>query len=206
VGAYDERGKLLSSFRYMEDGTFTDVEENDVELDESAAIGLCHPLDLGAELSAEWSQQLSDYEIKQPIEQLSRKVFALAEGDRDMTAMKGFHGAKVYAGSLLGKLQKFGWRRGSVEDAGVYYSFYKEDKKQNIGVQLAIDGIYIGADPSEEVEVHGITFYKAGTVEYGSYVYDRIKKENLLTLSQVPPRLYSEILYDVERATANRIS
>ncbi|MDR3001594.1 MAG: DUF4132 domain-containing protein, partial [Fibromonadaceae bacterium] len=202
-GKYDAKGKLLESFRYMEDGSFTNVNEDEVKFDSNAAIGLCHPLDLGDKLIAAWTQQLTDYEIKQPVEQLSRKVFILTEDKKTCTSITEFGGAVVYAVSLLGKLQKLGWRKGSVQDAGGYSNFYKEYKKQGIGVWLNFSGTYIGADSEEEVTVYDTVFYKAGTVEYGSYIYDKI--EEALVLSEIPPRLYSEICYDIERVTANRI-
>ena len=205
-GTYDAGGQLISSFRYMEDGAFTSVEDDEVTLDDDAAIGLCHPLDLGDELIAAWTRQLADYEIKQPVEQLSRKVFRLSPDQKNAVAVTEFGGAVMYAVSLLGKLQKLGWRKGSVQDAGGYYNFYKEDRKQGIGVWLNFSGTYVGADTTEEVTIYDAVFYRAGTVQYGSYIYDEIKKEDILTLGDVPPRLYSEVCYDIERATANRIS
>jgi hypothetical protein len=90
-----------------------------------------------------------------------------------------------------------------VQDAGEYSNFYKEYKKQGIGAWLNFSGTFIGADSEEDVTVYDIMFYKAGTVEYGSYVYDKIDEP--LALSEIPPRLYSEICYDIERVTAKRI-
>ena len=46
-------------------------------------------------------------------------------------------------------------------------------------------------------------FYRAGTVEHGSYVYDEPKKEDILPLDQVPARYYSEVVYQLEKATAS---
>ncbi len=209
-GLYGEDGSLSLSFRYMEDGSFTDVDENAADISEAdggpVRIGLCHPLDLGEEATARWREQLSDYEVKQPIEQLSRKVFPLADDKKGDTEVADFHGATTYLSSLLGKLQKFGWRRGSVQDAGSYDTFYKEEKKSGVGVQLKFDGSYMGADASEPATVYNAKFYKAGTVVYGSYCYDEIKDEDAVKLADVPPRLYSEICYDIERATLKRIS
>jgi hypothetical protein len=204
-GTYDTGGKLLNSFRYMEDGTFTNVDEDEVTLAPDAAVGLCHPLDLGDELIGRWKQQLADYEIRQPVEQLSRKVFRLDGEKKVADSVTEFGGAVMYAVSLLGKLKKLGWRNGSVQDAGSYNNFYKEDKKQGIGVWLNFSGSYMGVDATEEVTVYDAVFYKAGKVEYGSYVYDEVKPEDRLKLADIPPRLYSEVCYDIERATANRI-
>jgi len=204
-GTYDETGKLLASFRYMEDGTFTDADENEITLAEADAIGLCHPLDLGEALAETWKAQLADYEIAQPVEQLERKVFLLDEKDKDKTVVTAFGGAVMYAVSLLGKLQKLGWYKGSVQDAGGYSSFYKEDKKQNVGVWLNFSGTYVGVEPTEEVTVYDALFYKSGTVQYGSYVYDEVKEADKLKLGDIPARLYSELCYDLARTTAGRI-
>jgi len=195
---------LVTSFRYMEDGSFVTADEDDFHLSDNAQIGLCHPLDLGEALTATWKQQLEDYEITQPIDQLSRKVFK-APADKKATTVTDFGGAVVYAVSLWGKLQKMGWYRGSVVDAGGYFNFYKEDSKLGLGVLLDFSGTYVGADNSEEVTVYDAVFYKAGTVNYGSYVYDEVKEDDRIPLHQVPARFYSEACYDIERATANRI-
>lgn len=93
-----------------------------------------------------------------------------------------------------------GWYRGSVQDAGVYTDFYREDG--NLGVELEFSGSYVG-DENEEVTVYGAVFYKAGTVARGSYVYDTVKDENRYTLDQVPPRYFSEIILQLARATAS---
>jgi len=200
-GTYDESGKLVDSFRYMEDGSFVIVDEDEIEIADDAAIGLCHPLDLGDELLTLWVQQLDDYEIKQPVEQLSRKVYKKGTGE----TITEFGGAVVYAISLAGKLQKLGWHKGSVLDGGWFHNFYKEDKKHGIGVWLEFSGAGVQMDSADESTIYDATFYKAGTIEYGSYVYDEISEENKLPLSQIPERFYSEVCYDIERATANRI-
>jgi len=203
-GTYDKNGSLDVSFRYMEDGSFVTVEEDEFDLPEDAQVGLCHPLDLDTDLTAQWRQQLEDYEITQPVEQLSRKVF-LAPEDKKADTVTEFGGAVMYVISLWGKLQNMGWYRGSVADAGGFFNFYKEDAKQGLGVMLYFSGSYIGADHSEEVTVYDAVFYKAGTIQYGSYVYDEVKPEDRIPLSKVPARFYSEVCYNIERATANRI-
>lgn len=79
-GVY-ENNKIIQSFRYMEDGTFNTVDEEEFTLPENAQITLVHPADLGEELTSSWKTQLDDYEIIQPIEQLDISVIELAEKD-----------------------------------------------------------------------------------------------------------------------------
>ena len=129
--------------------------------------------------------------------------------------------------SLSGKLLGMGWYRGSVLDAGGFYDFYREDGP--IGVQLNFSGSYVGGGFDEEVTVYDIQFYRSGTVRRGSYIYDslgqpgspdapagaagpdfvlvggvsRPSDKRLFKLGEVPARLFSEIVYQVQKATAS---
>ena len=71
-----------------------------------------------------------------------------------------------------------------------------------MGVELEFSGCFVG-DENEEVTVYGAQFYRAGTVQRGSYVYDVIKKENLYSLGDVSPRYFSEIVLQLTRATVS---
>ncbi|TGU73659.1 DUF4132 domain-containing protein, partial [Mesorhizobium sp. M00.F.Ca.ET.186.01.1.1] len=77
-GVYED-GSLAATFRYMDDGTFNTVDEDEYELPEQAQIGLVHPLELDEETLAGWRTQLEDYEISQPFDQLNRELFLPTE-------------------------------------------------------------------------------------------------------------------------------
>ncbi len=198
-GVY-ENGALKDTFRYMEDGSFNTVEEEEYQVPEAGSIGLVHPIELSEDILAAWKEQLSDYEITQPIEQLERAVYRLKEEEQEQEELTSFGGKILNGLSLSGKLQGQGWYRGSVQDAGGYYSFYREDG--DLGVELEFSGLFVG-DENEEVTVYGAQFYRAGTVKRGSYVYDTVKKENRYRLGQVSPRYFSEIVLQLTRATAS---
>lgn len=198
-GIYEE-GALKATFRYMEDGSFNTMDEEEFELPEAGMAGLVHPIELSEEELAAWKEQLSDYEVTQPIEQLERPVYRLTEDEKEKTELTRFGGKLLNGLSLSGRLQGMGWYRGSVQDGGVYTTFYREDER--IGVELEFSGSYVG-DENDEVTVYGAHFYKAGTVKRGSYVYDTIKKENEYKLGQVSPRYFSEVVLQLTRATAS---
>ena len=46
-------------------------------------------------------------------------------------------------------------------------------------------------------------FYKAGTVERGSYVYDEADKHKAYQLKDVPPRYFSEMVLQIAQAAAS---
>ncbi|HBN55770.1 MAG TPA: DUF4132 domain-containing protein [Lachnospiraceae bacterium] len=198
-GAYED-GNLKETFRYMEDGSFNTVEEEEYELPADLKIGLIHPIELMKETLSAWKEQLSDYEVTQPMEQLERGVYQLTEEERSQAELTRFGGKVLNCLSLSGKLQNQGWYRGSVQDAGGYYTFYREDG--DIGVELEFSGAFVG-DENDEVTVYGAKFYRAGTVRRGSYVYDEIKKENQYLLKEVNPRYFSEIVLQLTKATAS---
>ena len=198
-GIYEE-GALKATFRYMEDGSFNTMDEEEFELPETGMAGLVHPIELSEEELAAWKEQLSDYEVTQPIGQLERPVYRLTEDEKEKTELTRFGGKLLNGLSLSGRLQGMGWYRGSVQDGGVYTTFYREDER--IGVEMEFSGSYVG-DENDEVTVYGAHFYKAGTVKRGSYVYDTIKKENEYKLGQVSPRYFSEVVLQLTRATAS---
>lgn len=198
-GVYED-GRLKDTFRYMEDGSFNTREEDEFAFPEEGRIGLVHPIELSGEELAAWKEQLSDYEVTQPFEQLDRQVYRVAEEEKGKAELTRFGGKLLNGLSLSGKLQGMGWYRGSVQDGGVYTTFYREDGE--LGAELEFSGCYVG-DENEEVTIYGARFYKAGTVQRGSYVYDTIKKENEYTLEQISPRYFSEIVLQLTRASAS---
>ena len=200
-GIYED-GKLTDTFRYMEDGSFNTVDEDEFDLPENAKIGLVHPVELDEETLEGWKQQLEDHEIKQSIEQLDRTVHTLDESRAGEKSLEDFGGKQLNALSLSGKMLGQGWYRGSVQDGGAFYCFWREDKDLGIGAELRFSGTAVGYDDGENVTVYDAVFYR-GTVSRGSYVYDTLQNEQLVPLGEVPTRYYSEIVHQITRATAS---
>lgn len=202
-GIYED-GRLQTTFRYMEDGSFNTVDEEEYDLPNNAQIGLAHPVELDDETLTGWKQQLEDYEITQSIPQLERPVYRLELGAEKARSLERFGGKMLNGLSLSGKLLGLGWYRGSVQDGGGYYTFYREDSALSMGVELSFSGCSVGYE-NDTVTVYAAVFYRAGTVKRGSYCYDSPKEENTFALEDVPPRYYSEIVYQLERATASAV-
>ncbi len=195
-GVYDGEGSLTASFRYLEDGSFNTVDEDEYTLANDAKVGLLHPLELDEEQLEAWRTQLSDYEITQPFPQLSRTVYRPEASTEGQTSLERFGGKLINSLSLSGKMLGAGWFRGTPQDAGFFYEFFREDGP--IGVQLNFSGAYAGGsigEDEDEVTVYDVVFYHAGDREQGY-------SKNLIPLGQLPLRLYSETVYQLEKATA----
>ena len=207
--AYEE-DKLVQTFRYMEDGSFNTSKEEEYTLSENTIIGLVHPIDLREEELLAWKEQLEDYEIIQPIKQLERNVYSIQEEEVGKFDLNRFHGRTISGMALLGKLEKLGWYKGSIQDAGWYNTFYREDvvrriKKDDGTVQLIgnatelhFSGMGVGYYDDEEVTVENIRFYTPGTIKRGSYEYDEADDNKAMKLEQVNPRYLSEIINQLE--------
>lgn len=70
-----------AAFRVAEDGTFADLDESELTLPDTTHVRLCHPLSLSAKERAAWGEILADYDLIQPIEQLSMDVSFPDVGD-----------------------------------------------------------------------------------------------------------------------------
>ncbi|MDT8717914.1 DUF4132 domain-containing protein [Clostridium sp. 19966] len=202
-GTYEDN-KLKETFRYMEDGSYNTKDEEEYELQGDALIGLVHPIELSEEDLQLWKEQLENYEIKQPFLQIERPIYIIEETEKSSKNIERFGGIIINSLSLTGKLTSAGWYRGSVLDAGGYYDFYKEFNNFNIGVNLEFSGTFVGCE-GEDVTIYEATFYKTGTVDRGSYVYSSIKEEYRVNPIDVPIRLFSEIMYSIDRALSAKI-
>ncbi len=211
-GVYKEE-MLTDTFRYMEDGSFNTAEEEEYELLPDCLIGLVHPIELTEEQKNTWKEQLEDYEIVQSIEQLDRNVYSITEEEVTMKYLERFGGKVINDLSFIGKLSSMGWYRGSVLDAGGFFEYYREDAALGLGVELHFSGTYVGGQ-NEDITIYHAIFYKIRyendkdgkmnwAVERGSYIYDEIKEEAIVPLNEVPKRYFSEIVYQLTKATAS---
>lgn len=194
-GMYEE-GALRETFRYMEDGTFNTAQEEEYELPQTGSIGLVHPIELTEEELGAWKEQMADYEIVQPIEQLERPGYRVTEEEKENTELVRFGGMSLNGLSLSGKLQDMGWYKGEVGDGGVYCTFFRDDRDK--GVELAFSGSYVGGE-NETVVVYDAYFYRPGETEKAGWQYRPVRKK----LAEVDPRYFSEVVLQLTRATAS---
>ena len=200
-GEYKE-GKLLNAFRYAEGGVFCTIDGRVMNFHPHCYWFRSSVRIVRAEKEL-WKEQLESAGIVQPFLQIERPVFVVEKNDK--SAIERFGGILLNGRSLFGKMTKLGWIRGSVQDGGVYYTFYKEDTRTGLGVQLSFSGAPIGYEDEEDVCVFDIQFYKAGTVNRGSYEYDEIDDERRIVPKEVDKRFFSEMLYNVQVATDSNL-
>ncbi|MDE7293262.1 MAG: DUF4132 domain-containing protein, partial [Oscillospiraceae bacterium] len=160
-GVYDKDKKLLKSFRYSDDGTLCDENDDIYELPEEAYISLIHPIELSEESIEAWSEQLSDYEIVQPFPQISARVIKLSDDeiDEDNKIVK-YSGKKFTVGSIGGAAKKYNMERTSVEDGGGFSGYHIRDKELGVGFAVHGEEMYMGQGFDESVKLSEVFFYE----------------------------------------------
>ncbi|WP_340013169.1 DUF4132 domain-containing protein [Paenibacillus sp. FSL K6-1318] len=193
-GTYED-GALISTFRYMEDGTFNSVDEDEVDLPSGAQVGLIHPLELDQATLEGWTTQLEDYEIKQPFEQLNREIYQPEDEDKTKNEYDHLPESDFSPTAFPKALEKYGWIKGPAQDGGWYHEFYKEYGDLVAELQFSGTSItyYEGLD---DITLESLHFFKPNNKQY--YYYGDNKP---IALGNVPGRVFSETIYDILRAT-----
>ncbi|MEW2352157.1 DUF4132 domain-containing protein [Spirillospora sp. NPDC029432] len=106
-----------TAFRIAEDRTYADVNDDPLELPETAEVRIAHPVQLDAADLAAWGEVFADYEILQPFPQLARTVHRLTEEERAAWHLARFEGLTVPSGAVV-RLERHGWERGAPGDGG----------------------------------------------------------------------------------------
>ena len=189
-GVYDG-DTLVETFRYMDDGTFNTVDEDEYELPEKASITLVHPIDLSAETLARWKEQLDDYEVVQPLPQLTAPVVTLDSSDRNGKRIIRYNGIVALSGKIAGMAKKYNMVRGEVLDAGSYTCFHWVDKCLNVAALLNFEYMYMGQEYNDTVTLGEVLFYRLGEDQLTD---DEPKDNVLLDVSDVPSRFVSSVL------------
>lgn len=189
-GVYDG-DKLTGTFRYMEDGTFNTVDEEEYTLPEQASITLVHPIELAEDVLSGWKEQLDDYEIVQPIPQLTAPIIVLEEKDTNGNKITRYNGSIVKSGKISGMAKKHNMVRGEVWDAGSYTCFHLVDKYLNMAAQLNFEYMYMGQEYNDDVTLGDVVLYRMGEDQTTD---DEPKSNVILSPESVPARFLCSVL------------
>jgi hypothetical protein len=186
-------------FRPLEDGSFTDAEDNAIELPAEGQIRMVHPVEIDESVRSAWLQHLADYEVTPPFPQLNRSIVRVHPEEREARLWETYRGYVMNGGALKGRYQKAGWERGSVQDGGVYYTIWKEFPTAGIQAVLEIAGLGVGYEQEVTTAIKRLAFAKRG-----SYLYDYLsdRNEHIINLGDVPPIIFSEVAADVQTFAA----
>jgi len=192
-GVYDD-GTLIKTFRYMEDGTFNTVDEEEYIIPDNSKISLVHPCELSENEIEKWKIQFEDYEIVQPFDQIDCKVPYLNEEDLDGNIITKYTKYKAKVSSLLKIFKEYNLIRGEVLDAGCFTCYHYVDKYLKIGVQINFEGMYVGiSDYDEEIPLENVIFYKIED-DSTENLSDEISDNKILDPTKIEKRFVCSII------------
>ncbi|WP_064681715.1 DUF4132 domain-containing protein [Rhizobium bangladeshense] len=194
LAGHDDKGKIIASFRALDDGTFTDAEDAPVVLKDFAGISIAHRASLGEAGAKAWKVHLADYEVKPLFEQLDRPVLS---GEKpDAKRIDDRKGWMIDNLTLRSAAEGLGYIRGPVEDGAGFYTYEKSFGDCGIAAIIEFTGSYIGEServPKALTEMRFARIQPGGRVAYGGET----------PLAKVPPVLLSETWNDL-RAIADK--
>lgn len=201
-GAYDPNGKLVSTFRALEDRTLTDASDTAADLQPGSTVGIVHPLELTDDVRQAWLTHLADYDVVPPFPQLDRPVVRVQPEEGRMLFGEALAGTKINGMTFKGRAERLGWVRGSVCDAGCINYYLKTFPAAGVDVFVGTEGMFVGMDMYSDIDLGRVFFVRHGTVEIGSYVYDEpadATDPRLLRFGDVPAIAFSEAMGDLTR-------
>ncbi|MFR3817682.1 MAG: DUF4132 domain-containing protein, partial [Fusobacterium varium] len=139
----DDKGNIIKTFRYMEDGTFNTVDEEEYELENGTYILPLHPADIDEEELAAWTEQLEDYEIVQPVDQLNIPVYTLKDDELEEKDITEFKTKKIYASTFKSAANKLGFNMEFAE-YGECCGCTFIDESSNIKLFISTNNFYPG--------------------------------------------------------------
>ncbi|PRY59760.1 DUF4132 domain-containing protein [Glycomyces artemisiae] len=186
------------AFRIAEDGTYADVEEETVEIPETARIRLAHPAALGDALAA-WTEVFADYEVLQPFEQLGRPVMAFTEEELRTGRLERFTGRSISVGRVFA-LTKAGWLTGPANNLWVEPGVHLPLPGGGYVVLVLESGFdaYLGTVDADQPDQAVKAVHLSSTVDYDASVAVR---EHPTAIDAVTA---SEVLRTLDRYTSPR--
>jgi hypothetical protein len=202
-GEYDRADQLIGTFQALEDRSLTTARDEPSEIDgDTSSIGMVHPLELDAGTLLAWRTHLADYEIAPPFPQLDRPVVMVKDDETETKISARFRDTSLNGMTFRGRAEKLGWTRGSVLDGGNVDAYRKPFPAAGVEAFLSLDGLYMGIGREESITLHDLCFVRGGTVQIGSYTFDRPSNESderLIPFGSVPAIVFSEVMADLAK-------
>ena len=192
--------KVAEFFICQEDTTLTNLEEEEISLEETDELMMAHPYDIQPEQLKRWQQKIFDLAIEPIFPQLDRKVTNVEESEKNQKIITKFEGKKTENGVIRSTLERKGWGKGATGDGGFVEDFIKDNYDFGIQAIIEVQGIYVGGYGYDHEPTLGRLYFvdkaKRGTTRWFDYPKNN-EDPRLIALKDVPPVFYSEVMADL---------
>lgn len=197
-GIYSEERQLVKCFVCLEDTTLVNANDDEIDVEENCLIGIVHPLELSAEQLEAWKRKFFDLSIEPVFPQLDRLIYEVKPEDASRKIIQLFAGKETQPNSIKSTLERFGWRDGGTGDGGYIDSFHLDDSLHGILAVLEVDGVFVSFGWENEAKL-GKLYFLDKTKQQSKWVQSPAdeKDARLVALKDLPPVLYSEVMYNL---------
>ena len=185
---FSDSGKVTLACGF--DGTLRDVTGNAIEFPDSTEVSLWHPIGYDADVVLTWRRFLESNEITQPLKQAHREIYIVTDAELETDVYSNrFAGHILRQHQLAALCRDRGW---DYSLQGAFDSHNSPTKRfLNAGVMVEYYCEAIGDEnPTSEM----------GIYMYVSTDQVRFTQETgeLGRVAEIPPRLFSEVMRDVD--------
>ena len=156
-----ENGKTARTFRPLDDGTLTDVDDNRVALAPDARVGLAHDTNCDPPVRDAWRKHFADYGLAPLFQQFGKGCYVLLDNRSEATSLDDFEGHMLDAFKLRGAAGKLGYMRGTTEDGGWFYAYTKRFASLGMEAMLGFSGNPL-PEENRKVALTGLSFRRVG--------------------------------------------
>lgn len=214
-----ESGK---TFRIAEDYTLADQQDDFFSLEDTMRISIAYPLGWKDDQRNDWKVIVDDYAIIPLFSQWDRQTFAPTEEEFASKGVNRFFGVRIDHRSLKSRLKRWGWTIGRFQDAFPWCLFHFRDflpgeealleirtkslEEKTIRAICFHDRVLASTDYSQEMSVSlaHVVFAYASEMDMkdAKTTLEMLHDGSaLLSVSEVPPRVFSETIRDIVRLT-----
>jgi hypothetical protein len=179
-------------FRPLGDGSYTDAQDDDVDLSRVVEVELAHRSLAEPDAIAAWQRHLADYEIAPPFDQFSRELPELPAEMATAREIRDREGWMIETFKLRGVANKLGYVRGPAEDGGWFMHYERPYRSAGIIALIEFSGSPL-PESNAPAALHVLTFRELrGNGHHGRQ----------LRLDDVPPVLLAEAWQDLHDIAA----
>lgn len=167
-------------FRPSDDGCLLNLDDDEIELATDSQIQIAHGVVIGAEDAEAWLAHFKDYKLNFLFAQMSH--FPPVLDLKHATEIDDRKGWLTDTFTLRGVVNKMGYQRAQIEDAGSFDCYTKKFDQLGINVHIEFSGSYVPEENLTAV-LYGLSFESQ---QHRSW--NRVA----MPLDQVPPILLAE--------------
>ena len=144
---------------------------------------------------AEWRQHLEDYAITPLLDQVNLPILTLKPEWQKETQITAYQGYVFTQAKFSGKMNQWGYRRGSVEDGGYIYDHHLSLTEANLWISLNHTRMPAWMELNHEIALDQVKVYALG--EEGKACYG-VEKQQAIDPQKLSPTTLSMLLMQLQ--------